>query len=86
MNSPVQTLLWLDLADAVIRERLQQAARDRLADQLRCVPGGRPGSPFGQLLAAVAPRHWLAGRLRAVAARLDPSVSPDTSLVVLKAR
>ena len=82
------TPITLDLAHAVIRDRLQQAAREALADQLRHSPsGGRASRPSLALPHAVAPRHWLASGLRGVAARLDPNASvADASLVVLKAR
>jgi hypothetical protein len=82
------TPMALDLAHAVIRDRLQQAARDRLADRLRHSPSAGATSRPGLVVAgAVAPRHWLASGLRSVAARLDPSASvADASLVVLKAR
>lgn len=82
------TPMSLDLAHAVIRDRLQQASRAALADQLRHSPSARPASrPRLALARAVAPRHWLANGLRGVAARLDPSASvADTSLVVLKVR
>ena len=82
------TPIALDLAHAVIRDRLQQAAREALADQLRRSPSAASASRPGLAVArAVAPRHWLASGLRGVAARLDPSPSvADASLVVLKAR
>ena len=81
----------LEHAHAVIHDRLDQAARDALADQARHLPAATSaaraaGARPGRLLAMAAPRHWLALGLRGVASRLDPGVSPDTSLVVLKAR
>jgi hypothetical protein len=76
----------LEHAHAVIRDRLHQAARDALAEQARHAPAPRPAPRRRRLLATAAPRHWLALGLRGLAARLDPGVSPDTSLVVLKAR
>jgi hypothetical protein len=80
------TPLALEHAHAVIRDRLQQAARDALADQLRPAPAARPARDGRRLLAVAAPRHWLALGLRGLASRLDPCVSADTPLVVLKAR
>jgi hypothetical protein len=81
------TPLALDLARATIRDRLQQAARDALASQLRRTRSPRPAARFGLARPLVTPRHWLADGLRGLAARLDPSASvADGSLVVLKAR
>jgi hypothetical protein len=81
------TPIGLELAHAVIHDRLQQAARDALADELRRLPSARPASRPSLALAAAAPRHWMASALRGAAARLDPSASAaDASLVVLKAR
>jgi hypothetical protein len=79
--------LSLDLAHAVIDERLEYAAQDALADQVRhAASASRSSSPFWSFLASLAPRHWLAGGLRWVAARLDPTVCHDAPLIVLKAR
>jgi hypothetical protein len=81
------TPLALDLARATIHDRLQQAARDALADQLRRTRPARTAAPFRLAWPSVTPRHWLADGLRGLAARLDPSASvADGSLVVLKAR
>ena len=78
------TLLGLDVAHDTITDRLQQAARDALADQLRQTRSAPSEVPFG-LPRRAAPRHWLASGLRGLAAHLDPSASvADASLSVMK--
>ena len=63
------SLQSLDLAQDIIRERLRQAAADALGQQL---------PPTSRSL-----RHHIAGGLRALAIRLDPSLSCEPRLAVV---
>lgn len=66
--------LALDYASDLVRERIQQAARDALADQLaRQSPRPTLGLPV---------RPFLAAALRSVAARLDPSLACEVCVAV----
>jgi hypothetical protein len=67
----------LEVANDLIRERLQEAANDALADRLSARARARSSSFGGSL------RLRLAVALRRLAVRLDPSLGCDSSLAVL---
>lgn len=66
------------LANEIVQRNLHEAAQRALADQL-------PRTPFS-FRPDVAARQLVAGGLRAVAARLDPCLSCEPSLVVARPR
>jgi hypothetical protein len=61
-----------EVAQALVHERLAQAASAAVAAQV---------APQPTLLPVVAARHYLAGRLRALALRLDPSACCEPCLL-----
>jgi hypothetical protein len=66
------------LANEIVQRNLHEAAQRALADQLPRTPSSfRPD---------VAARQLVADGLRAVAARLDPCLSCEPSLVVARPR
>jgi hypothetical protein len=67
----------LDIAHTLIRDRLRQAERDALVAQLIA------DAPQAALMRAVAAgRVRLAGSLRSLAGRLDPTLGCEPCLVV----
>ncbi len=66
------------LANEIVRRNLHEAAQRALAGQL-------PRTPFS-FRPDVAARQLVADGLRAVAARLDPCLSCEPSLVVARPR
>jgi hypothetical protein len=66
------------LANEIVRRNLHEAAQRALAGQL-------PRTPFS-FRPDVAARQLVADGLRVVAARLDPSLSCEPSLVVARPR
>jgi hypothetical protein len=79
----LNTPLALELAHMLIRERLELAAREALANQLPAA-GRLPASAPLRLPAAA--RLSLASGLRSLAVRLDPSLACEASLVVPSSR
>ena len=65
------------LANDIVQRHLQQAAQDALVRQL---------PPASTLRPDVAARLYLASGLRVLAARLDPCLSCEPSLVVASPR
>jgi hypothetical protein len=65
------------LANDIVQRHLQQAARDELTRQLPRTSTHRPD---------VAARQHLADGLRVLAARLDPCLSCEPSIVVASPR
>jgi hypothetical protein len=65
------------LANDVVHRRLHEAAHEALIRQLPRAPTYRPD---------VAARQYLADGLRVIAARLDPCLSCEPSLVVARSR
>ncbi len=88
--------LSLDLAaQDIVRERLQQAARAALVNQLRASASDARHASVSEvgfgwaraLSVALGPRKRLADGLRALACRLDPAMACcDPPLAVLKVR
>lgn len=85
--------LSLDLAaQDILRERLQQAARAALVNQLRAsTSDARRAASASEIrfawARALGPRQRLADGLRALACRLDPATAGcDPPLAVLKVR
>jgi hypothetical protein len=65
----------LELAHAIVRDRLQQAADDALAQQVAAA-SRRPSRSH-------TARVWIANGLRATALRLDPSLCCEPCLTVV---
>ncbi len=66
------------LANEIVRRNLHEAAQRALVEQL-------PRSPFS-VRPDVTARQYLASGLRVLAARLDPCLSCEPSLVVARSR
>jgi hypothetical protein len=74
----------VDHANELIRERIQRAANDALADEAALAHAGRgsraPAADVSRLVAAA--RGLVATSLRKLATRLDPSVDCEPCLAV----
>jgi hypothetical protein len=85
----LNTPLALELAHMLIRERLELAAREALANQLPAagrLPASASAPAFAPLRLSAAARLSLASGLRSLAVRLDPSLACEASLVVPSSR